>query len=138
MEGRQFDDLTKALATSTPSRRRMLGGLVGGALAGVFGGVSSVVAGPAEPAVTEPICDNRAVICSQRPAFACGGNGSCFCAKTITGSKRCVDAGGGITCNNREKCERNRDCAAGEFCIDVSGCEDCPTRRGVCFPRCTD
>ncbi len=130
--------MTKALATSTPSRRRMLGGLVGGALAGVFGGVSSVVAGPAEPAVTEPICDERAVICSPEgeEPFACGGDGDCFCAETISGSRRCVNPGGGVTCNNRRKCERNRDCRRGEFCINVSGCEDCPRRRGVCFKSC--
>ena len=136
VDGRKFDDVTKALAASTPSRRRVLGGLMGGALASVFG-ASKVVAGP-EVNVTEPICDDRAVICSAtgEEPFVCGGRGNCFCAETISGSKRCVNAQGGITCLNRRRCDRNRDCAKGEFCINVSECEDCPRRRGVCFASC--
>ena len=137
MDGQRFDDLTKSLTGATPSRRRMLRCLAGGALAAVFGGralQASAQVGTADDAV----CERRQVICNAagEPGFECAEG--CICARNVNGQKQCVN-GLGDTCRNRERCRRNNDCEGeGEVCIQVSGCSGaaCERGRGRCFTRC--
>ena len=139
VDGRRFDDLTKNLVAATPSRRGVLRGLVGGALAAVFGGVTleRAMAQEVGTEATDLICENQTVLCNaaRRPAFVCGTG--CACARQTNGDKRCVQAQ--ISCREQPRCRRNRDCGRGEVCIEVEGCTDpeCQKGRGRCAQRCT-
>ncbi len=137
MDGQRFDDLTKTLTGATPSRRRMLRGLAGGALAAVFGGRALDASAQFSPA-TAAICEGRKPICNEqgKPGFVCAEG--CVCAKNRNGEKQCVKALND-TCRNRERCRRNSDCSGdGEVCIDVTGCSgsECDGAPGRCFKRC--
>jgi len=131
--------LTITLAGATPSRRRMLRSLAGGALAAVFGGKAFQAAAQEVGTLGDAVCEGQQVICNTAgaPGFKCAEG--CVCARNVSGEKQCVN-GLGDTCRNRKRCERNRDCnRAGQVCIRVRGCTGsaCATRsRGLCYDRC--
>ena len=136
MDGHRFDDMTKALVRTTPSRRGVLRGLAGAAAAlgvGVLG--RTAVARSVAPADTDLICENEPFLCNREgePAARCNRDG-CRCGRTRNGDIKCVDVSD-ATCKNRRKCDANRDCRQGEVCVQVGGCSDCDG-RGRCFERC--
>ena len=111
--------------------------MAGGALAGAFGLVSRAsTQEDVGRAATVPVCSGQTVVCIEGEPFQCDGR-NCFCATTTSGSKRCINFQGGVTCENRRRCDKNRNCRKGEFCIDLSDCEDCGARRGYCVPKCS-
>ena len=130
-----FDQAAKGLAEGTISRGRALklagSALLGGGLLALFPGVAgaqvSVEAGCAHrPAISNKAC----------PASQCGGDPNCFCAKTVSGAKTCVNLEN-AECPARDECDRNRDCARGEVCIQVGACECGHPRRNLCIPTCS-
>lgn len=138
MDGQRFDDLTKALTRATPSRRGMLGGLLGGALTAIFGGRALNAAAQDVGIASDALCEGQQVICNGAgvPGSQCADG--CVCARNVNGEKQCVN-GLGDTCRNRQRCDRNRDCRdRGQVCIRVSGCtgSECSRGRGRCFNRC--
>ena len=138
MDGKRFDDLTKAMSGVRPSRRAMLRGLAGGALAGVLGGRALGASAQDVTIQGDAICEGREVICSSAggPGFNCADG--CVCARNTNGEKQCVD-GLADTCRGRTRCQRNRDCDDGQVCIRVAGCSGSACQRGRggrCFDRC--
>ena len=138
MDGQRFDELTKTLATATPSRRRVVRAVLGGALGAAFGGAALKWTAAQDVSIeaTDLICQNEPALCNEerRPAAECGTG--CRCARAVNGDKKCVFVGN-ATCNNRERCRRNRDCAPGEVCVDIENCRDCAGRKpGRCFAKC--
>ena len=129
-----FDDAAKGLAAGTISRRRALkvtgSALLGGGLLALFPGVAG-----AQVSV-QSACENRRAI-SNRSCHArnCGGRSNCSCAKTVSGTKRCVNFRD-ARCPARDQCDRDRDCARGEVCIQV-GCPCGNPRRNLCIPKCS-
>jgi len=138
VDGQRFDKLTKTLTGATPSRRGVLRGLAGGALAAVFGG-RALDASAQFTDADDAVCEGQQVICNAAgvPGFTCAEG--CVCARNVSGTKQCVN-GLGDTCRNRKRCNRNKDCGSGRVCIRVSGCrgEACTSGRakGRCFNRC--
>ncbi len=130
-----FDEAAKGLAASTIPRRRALkltgSALLGGGLLALFPGVAGAQVS------TQQTCEGRPAINNQQcPITPCGGRSNCFCAETVSGAKRCVNFRN-VACPKRDQCDRNRDCASGEVCIKIGGCECGHPRRNLCIRKCT-
>jgi hypothetical protein len=131
-----FDQAAKGLAEGTISRGRALK-LAGSALLG--GGLLALSPGVAGAQVSvEAVCEGKPAISNKAcPSSRCGDpSSSCFCAKTVSGAKKCVNLEN-AQCPPQDQCDRNRDCATGEVCIQVGGCECGHPRRNLCVPKCS-
>ena len=144
-----FDEVAKGLADGTISRRHALkltgSALLGGGLLALFPGVagaqSNIVDDVDETdptlAASDPGCRGEPAINNRRcPLTSCGGRSNCFCATTVGGDKRCVNFRNAV-CPTRDECDRNRDCASGEVCIEIGGCECGRPRRNLCIRTCS-
>ena len=137
MDSNRFDALTRTFATS--SRRRVLRLAGGGALGALFGRAGLEAAAQPSTDANDVICENEPLLCNRegRPAGNCGRD--CRCARATNGDRKCVDVSG-ATCENRRRCNRERDCRRGEVCVKVRNCTDeaCQEgrQRGRCFDKC--
>ena len=128
-----FDDLSRELASGTISRGRAIkltaGALLGSALIPLFS------ASPAEARRRNP-CKGKTPICTSTPGTTenCKGNSNCFCARTVEGSKKCVDITTLSGCPATNECDSSRNCSADEFCLVLSGC--CGNTNNACVRRC--
>ncbi len=131
MDAERFDRIAKSLVTGM-SRRRVVGGLaavaaVGSSLLGAGRAVAQGVPGLPDGSgvttqATDPRCRREAAINNKAcPANRCTDRPGCFCGKTVTGSKECVDLGN-QRCPRRDQCNRDTDCGAGRACVKVGGC----------------
>ena len=125
-----LDEVAKGLAEGTISRGKAIK-LSGAALLGSIGLLSLFpgVAGAQGQCEDRPAISNRR--CPESPCGACPG---CFCARTVSGRKRCLyfnEAG----CPPTDQCDRNSDCPGDEVCIRVGGC--CGgSPNNLCVPPC--
>jgi hypothetical protein len=128
-----LDEVAKGLAEGTISRGKAIK-LSGAALLGSIGLLSLIpgVAGADEgPCEGVPAVSNRR--CVESP---CGNCPNCFCFRTVSGRKRCVDLTGLVTiCPATDECDRNRDCPGEEVCVRVGGCCE-GSRKNLCVPPC--
>ena len=143
MDAQRFDRIAKSFAARA-SRRRLLRGLAAlGLGSGVLGpsGVGARRApGGADGSgatieATDPTCKGQPAfsnkVCSFNP---CGGGGTCNCAESVSGSKKCVILGG-FVCPPVDECDRNRDCGPGQVCIKVGACCN-GSRNNLCVAAC--
>jgi hypothetical protein len=130
-----FDEAAKGFAGGTISRRRALKltgtALLGGGLLALFPGVAGAQVSAQQTCEGRPAINNR-----QCPITSCGGRSNCFCAETVSGVKTCVNFRN-VVCPRRDECDRNRDCASGEVCIKIGGCECGHPRRNLCIRTCS-
>ena len=159
MEPSQFDELTKALATSTSRRQalRRIGGFLGGtALAGLFPGLAlasnsacakfcNAVFGADTPAAMQCISDaahhkGLCYICGPASLggtqpICCSENGSGQC--TSYSSATCCTSGqtcaGGTCCPTGQACN-GTCCPSGQSCSDIGCCPNCQNFEGRCQP----
>jgi hypothetical protein len=140
MDAQRFDRITKTFAARV-SRRGLMRGLAALSVGGLS--VPSRAGARRAPAVSNgsgPSIERTDALCKGRPAMsnklcpfaACGTD--CECAMSVNGDKKCVVTGG-VSCPSEDECDRNRDCAAGEFCIKVGGCCTNP-QFNQCLLRC--
>ena len=144
MDDQRFDELTRKLAAGT-TRRRLLGGLLGGALA---------LLGPLgrERAAADHGCRHAGAACT-RDRQCCSGdcrNGTCRC----TASKQCpqpptTEPCKKAVCTGTGRCAivakaDGADCPTGicqgGACVECAGNADCPTgmcqnNACVCVPK---
>jgi len=141
-----FDEMAKGLAAGTISRRRALkltaAAIVGSSgLLAVFPSMARAQGTVGEMALNatvvgqggckdgEPAISNRSCRANQ-----CGSKRMCLCAKTVSGSKRCVNVLN-AECPRRDECDSNRDCPGDRICIQAGGC--CGhARRNKCLRPC--
>ena len=147
MDGNRFDDLTRALRAGSGSRRAVLKGLAGTALAALFGRVAAEDAAAAVCKQGGGRCRRDGECCSGNcrrrkgrcttcgrtdvcaDVSACGPSGSgCECFFTTEGTKRCVNSF--TFCEQYPPCSLTPDCPSGSVC--VRSC--CSTN--VCVPLC--
>ena len=82
MDGPRFDRLAKTLAAGA-SRRRVVRGLVGTALAGLVG---AAAADETAARRRRGVCQGKATLCSDSTPFKCKqSNPACICAKVLGG-----------------------------------------------------
>lgn len=119
MDARRFDAIAKALISET-SRRRTLGGLLGGALAAL-----GLAAPDSADAAKSGTCKKECGLCE----FCQKGK----CKRTRSGTKRCKK-GKCKAVENGTPCAfpANGGCTNGQ-CVCQDGTEEC---NGVCFPLC--
>jgi hypothetical protein len=116
-----FDDLTRALASRTISRRRALQLAAASALGAAGLGVAT------REAEAAPTCPRRGAGCDR---FCRNTNKLCFCIRTLSGKRVCVHG----CCSNRT-CNSRGDCRRTEVCMK-SGC--CNEGQPTCVTRCTE
>ena len=131
-----LDEVARGLASGTISRGEAIK-LGGAALLGSMG-VLSLFPGKAGAQVTvQGVCTNKPAInntrCPIRRA-GCGVCPTCLCAKTVSGTKRCLNFAN-AECPATDECDANRDCPGNEVCVQVAGCCGHP-RRNDCVPPC--
>jgi hypothetical protein len=142
MDGQRFDDLTKALAGTTPSRRGVLRGLAGGAFAAVFGGTAFGAAAQVGTTEFDLTCRQQGVkfYCNDpAPVTECGpGNLGCRCARGRESGRFCIEQPTGGCPSKSERCRQNSDCRSNEVCVSIRDC--CPDNpgRGKCVRRCNE
>lgn len=121
MDGRQFDQMTRTLAGGV-SRRRVAGGLLGAAAAGLLAGVRGRRATAQEALPLGATC-TAATQCSQvGGAVACADNGyaadgALNCCRNAGGA--CLDAAYSADCCSGLYCR-------GGFCTDLSATGELP------------
>lgn len=114
MEGKRFDDLSRAVAGMS-SRRNVLRGIIGGAIASVVGGIG--LRGAEAAQVKRGLGD----IC--RKPGDCASN---VCTPDGTGRSRCACATGSALCNGA---------CCQTYCDPQAGCVD-PFVNIACFDQC--
>ena len=119
MSTQDFDDLTKALASRSISRRRALQLAAASAL-GMAG--LNIAAKEAE---ARPTCPRRTG-CERRCRNT---TKECACIRTTGGNRVCV-----YPCCSDVTCDSNSDCGENEVCLR-SGC--CNEGQKTCVTRCT-
>lgn len=142
MDSRRFDELTKALATSTSRRQalRRLAGILGGtALAGLFPGLAS-----ASNSTCAHFCDTvfgaNTPAASQCTSDAAHGKGLCYTCGPASpggtkpiccpgGSGHCTSYSSATCCTSNQTCQADGTCQTcvsqcDEICSDTSPC--CP------------
>lgn len=119
MSGEDFDALTKALASRTISRRRVLRLAAASALGAAGMGVV------AREAEARPACPRRTG-CTRRCRNT---EKECQCIRTVGGNRVCVHP-----CCSAVTCGSNSDCGENEVCIKSGCCRDGIQR---CVTRCT-
>lgn len=136
MDGSRFDKWTKKVATG-PSRRRVIAGLAGGALAALGLGIGdqSVEAArtPRPPRRITSRANNGCPVdsgCFGRP---CGNGKDCFCGTTVEDKAACFSLER-ASCSNQQ-CESSSECGSGAACIRPAECCDFEL-FGVCIPLC--
>jgi len=124
VDDRRFDALVKAAAKGGASRRRLVKGLVGAAVAGVTALRSS---GDAAAGVCsgEDQCDGTG-------SRTCGGSNGCRCYRRIDGGKVCGRESS-IDCGDR--CRRDSQCRRGYVCSS-GGPACCGRDKSFCVKRC--
>jgi hypothetical protein len=115
-----FDNLTRALASQTISRRRALR-LAAASVLGAAG--LSVAAREAEAA---PSCPRRGAGCERR---CTNTRKDCSCIRTVSGRRRCVHP-----CCSGRRCNSGDDCRRTEVCMKTGCCAEQPT----CVTLCTE
>ena len=139
MDARQFDGIAKTLSAGI-DRRRVLGDLAVGALAGLFGWheVAAVecakegqkkkanrpCCGDLVPAasghcVPRGTCGRLSSLCQPKLGAQCAGTYTCHCWTTLSGLTFC-----GANGSRCEPCASDGDCAffgAGAVCVDATG-----------------
>src|SRR5947208_2082704 len=145
MDGRRFDNLTKALATATRTRRGLLRPLVGGALATTSAAIALDRA-RARDVGTEAFdltCKQTGVnlYCQADASVVttCGpSTKGCVCAgaKQSGNGPYCVQQPASGCPSSSNKCEKNNQCGNSEVCIIIPNC--CPNNssRGKCIKKC--
>ena len=144
MDGQRFDDITRAMVAGTPSRRRVLRGLLaGGAGLAALGGAGHVdpTAAIDQPRYCQRVYNqNPEAIVSKNACGAnfCGGRTDCFCVQTVGHTPRCLTAfdpnAGQRDCPATDECSERRPCPNGRFCAKVEGC--CGQPYKVCLRPC--
>ena len=135
MDDQRFDRFARSLAPGL-SRRQVARGLVGGLAALGWRGVSA----QPDPEDTDPSCQGKRAInnnrCPRGNRTQCTNNPNCFCVETVRGNKRCVRIRNyPPNCPDRDQCDTNRQCGAGQICARVGGC--CGGRkRNRCLELC--
>jgi hypothetical protein len=141
MDAERFDRIAKTFAARA-SRRWLLRGLaalgLGSGLldpgrAGARRAPGGSAGSEATIAATDPTCAGQAAITNKAcPASSCSTVGSCFCAESVSGSKKCVSL---IQCPTVDQCDSNRHCDSGQVCIKFGGC--CGgSRKNACVRHC--
>jgi hypothetical protein len=119
-----FDNLTRALANRTISRRRALRL----AAASVLGAAGLGVA--AREAEAAPRCPRRGSGCLRK----CRNTRKlCFCIRTVSGRRRCVHP-----CCSGRRCNSGDDCRRTEVCMRTGCCPEQPTCVTLCTERRPD
>src|SRR3954463_9992798 len=131
MDARRFDAWVKGLPTTLPpdrwqwaTRRGVLRGVAGSALAAVMGGAGR--AGEREAsAAGEGICDHGCgSLCEPiSAALYCNfTNPDCLCLKSTSGEVVCTDASIGCpVAGASDECLQDGDCPANEICVRTAG-----------------
>jgi hypothetical protein len=124
MDDRRFDGWTRELAAAGASRRRMIAGLAGLALAGLG----------ALRRTDEAEAQDAAVGCNGN---FCAGNtqkckGNCVCYKRLGGGAVCARSQG--QCPNKG-CRNDGDCKGGHVCVQ-SGQKCCKGQKSACAKKC--
>jgi Cys-rich repeat protein len=159
MDERRFDQLTKSLVATKPSRREALRRFAGGALATVFGSLA-LEGASAQVGIEAKTCGqvctddgqcNAGLQCgaASEECFAipdtrdnCDNNGDCTSTfETCSDNGKCVNT---VAPSGCDECDRNGDCEdAGRICSNhrciVPECtdnSDCPHRRRCRNGRC--
>ncbi len=137
MDGKRFDAWVKRVPGA--SRRGLLRGLVGTALATAFGGVSG------KDAAGEGVCDKGCgTICEPVAAqLLCSfRNPNCVCVKSTSNANLCADLARAAcpAAGAANDCEQDSDCGLNEVCIRTAGgvcCSDpAQAQVNICIPRC--
>ena len=147
MDPRRFDDMTRAIAVSRSSRRRVLRSALGGAGSGVVAlfGLDRRPSSREAAAVGRQFCRSAfktkedsivtANYCGRTP---CGNTPGCFCIQSVGDIPRCLTGfdpvHGSEDCPGKDQCDQDGGCRPGEFCAKVEGC--CGTMRKKCLKRC--
>ena len=164
MDGPRFDALTRSLTGEARSRRQVLTGLAGTALATLATALRLSEAGATHFGCLHvgEHCKDKSQCCSNRckdgrcrahnvgrckaaknvcvtGKYGCG-EGSCYCWRTTGGANFC----GGNVSTDRVcmACTTDAECAAaldtpGAACIDLSGgCSECPGSTTLCAKPC--
>ena len=126
MNTSNFDELTRAMATNSISRRGAIKGIAASALGGILalGGVGNAFA-QSKPGVSPDSkkCPGGMHGCAQ----PCAGNSSCFCVSLNNGKIHCVmPVCTGIACT------KNKTCGKGFVCFN----EGCCGTGSFCVPKC--
>jgi hypothetical protein len=138
MEPSRFDELTKALATST-SRRQALKTIAATTLAGLLGlsGIGTAFAKCKPNGHTcskdKHCCSGHCykgtcVVCANPASDACnvqpncGPSNSCFCLQSIEGGVYCTSLSRCATCASDSDCEPGEICTAAPCCSSGTSC----------------
>jgi hypothetical protein len=79
--------------------------------------------------------------CCQVGCVPCSSQANCpsevgdgaYCFHTEEGKLVC---GPDIFCGQHQACSVSTECAAGEVCITLNGCDGCTGSTGLCMPKC--
>jgi hypothetical protein len=132
MDGSQFDDLARSLGAHAPSRRRLVGLLAAGLLAGLVGTLE------AHPVAARPT--RRKDSCATNECPSCR-----TCGHDDQGTPICKDMLDRTTCGGcNTVCADDQDCCSGtcRTRLTVDNCESCsacpPGEGWVCNPTMHD
>ena len=146
MDDMQFDQLARAVADGSSSRRRLVLGLLSGggagfaSLLGLGGrGFESRLALAAGDAACQNVLPEALISKNACPEFAtsCGSpESNCVCIQTVGHKPRCVANfnPGDPRCPARDECGENRPCRPGFVCAKTQAC--CHSKYRKCLRRC--
>jgi len=123
-----FESVTKTLADGKLTRR--------GAMKTAAGITAAAALASLIPGEAFAASDGKCTPGTCSTTFMnCGKNiyGNCYCFQS-TGKKHQGRCGCNSYCSSLPACSKQKDCAAGSFCITNTGC-GCTT--GLCIPKCT-
>jgi hypothetical protein len=131
-----LDEVAQGLAEGTISRGSAIK-LGGAALLGSMGLLSLSASKAGAQVTVQGLCTGKPAIsntrCPRQNSF-CGVCQSCQCAKTVSGTKRCLDFSG-LSCPTTDECDTNRDCSGNKVCVQVAACCE-GSKRNLCVRPC--
>ena len=116
MDGRRFDELTRALSSSG-NRRRFLKGIFGAGLGAA--GLARLAGTEAAPQATQAQCGNTS--CKNNPGKCSAG---CVCCVYGNGNNRCMSPG---ACNGTPTCPPGKVADPALGCVDCLTAANCPS-----------